>query len=100
MDCSREYATWACPWSRSITLPPAILRRQPPETDSSAASRKGDRHGHHRPSPSSQITGERNPDELDTEDCARRGHLLPDHLRLDPHTRPLRPREEPPGLDP
>ena len=35
------------------------------------------------------------PDGPDEEDRARRGHLLPDHLRLDPHTRPppLRPRE-------
>ena len=29
------------------------------------------------------------------EDRARRGHLLPDHLRLDPHTRPLQPGEGP-----
>ena len=34
------------------------------------------------------------------EDRARRGHLLPDHLHLDPHARPLRPGEKPPGLDP
>ena len=39
---------------------------------------------------------EKNPDDLTEEDRARRGRLLPDHLRLDPHPRPLRPREEPP----
>ena len=33
----------------------------------------------------------RNPDDLTEEDRARRGHLLLDHLHLDPPTRPLRP---------
>jgi hypothetical protein len=70
-----------------------------PRPDNSAVSRNGDRHGQHRPNPSNETAGERNPDELDKEDLTRRGHLLPDHLHLDPHTRALRPREEPPGLD-
>ena len=50
--------------------------------------------------PSSESAGERHPDELDKKDRVRRGRLLPDHLHLDPHPRPLRPGEEPPGLDP
>ena len=33
------------------------------------------------------------------EDSARRGRLLPGHLHLDPHPRPLPPGAEPPGLD-
>ena len=61
--------------------------------------RKGDRHGHHRTNPGNE-RGARNPHGLDKEDRARRGHLLPAHLRLDPHARPLRPREGPTGLDP
>ena len=36
----------------------------------------------------------KSPDGLDKEDRARRGRLLPDHLHLDPHPRPLRPGED------
>ena len=45
--------------------------------------------------PATKRAGERNPDEFDEEDRARRGRLLPDHLHLDPHPGPLRPGEEP-----
>src|SRR5450755_4757940 len=99
MACSRKCATWACRWSRSLrsnpTSPSAHQRAL-----TTHQSNEGDRHGHHRPSPGNENAGEKNPDELDKEDRARRGRLLLDHLHLDPHTRPLRPREEPPGLDP
>ena len=80
------------------TRPSPGTRRRDPITQQ--FHEKGDRHGHHRPNPSSETNGEKSPDDLDEEDRARRGHLLPDHLHLDPHTRPLRPHQKPPGLDP
>src|SRR6266581_63274 len=63
-------------------------------------STEGDGHDDHDANHGNETAGETNPDDLNQEDRARRGRLLPDHLRLDPHTRPLRPGEEPPGLDP
>ena len=57
---------------------------------------EGDRYDHHHARHGSQTSR----DDLAEKDRAGRGHLLPDHLRLDPHPRPLRPGEEPPGLDP
>ena len=73
------------PCSRLITSSPVISGRPPPRPGNSAVPEMETDTGDHRPNPSNERTDERSPDDLDQEDRARRGRLLPDHLHLDPH---------------